>query len=102
MVTVCLPSQQALSLASPLPGGVEVVIWDGSGPAPDNADQTEFLVLMHNSSFTAMFVGDAAAPGLVQTLSAGVDYLVGLIPSRLKRCAMGAGSTAAALWPSGS
>ncbi len=85
MVTVCLPSQQALSLASPLPDGVEVVIWDGSGPAPDNADRTEFLVLLHNSSFTAIA---EAMPRLqvVQTLSAGVDDLVGRIPKQVTLC----------------
>ncbi len=85
MVTVCLPSQHALQLASPLPEGVELVIWDGSAEPPDNADRTEFLVLLHDSSFTAMF---GAMPRLrvVQTVSAGVDYLVGKIPEHVTLC----------------
>jgi phosphoglycerate dehydrogenase-like enzyme len=85
VVTVCLPSQQALRLASPLPDGVDAIVWDGSTPAPDEADRTEFLVVLHNSPFTEMF---EAMPRLrvVQTLSAGIDYLVGRIPPGVTLC----------------
>ncbi|HEX3803397.1 MAG TPA: 2-hydroxyacid dehydrogenase [Solirubrobacteraceae bacterium] len=85
MVTVCLPSQQAVRLASPLPDDVEVLTWDGSGAAPDGIERTEFLVVRSELSYEAMI---EAMPRLrvVQALSAGIDYLIGLIPESVMLC----------------
>lgn len=70
---------------SPLPEGVEAVVWNGSTPPPENAELTEFLVILHNSPFRAMF---EVMPRLrvVQTVSAGIDYLVGQIPKQVTLC----------------
>ena len=85
MLTVCLPSQGALRLSSPLPDGVEAVVWNGSAPTPNDAERTEFLVVLQNSPFTALF---DAMPRLqvVQTVSAGIDYLTGLVPQGVTLC----------------
>jgi phosphoglycerate dehydrogenase-like enzyme len=85
VVTVCLPNQQALRLASPLPDGVEALIWDGSETAPEGIERTEFWVISHDVPFKAMA---EAMPRLriVQALSAGIDYLLGLIPKGVTLC----------------
>ncbi len=85
MVTVCLPSQQGVRLASPLPDEVEALIWDGSDPAPAGIERTEFWVVRNGLPYTAMI---EAMPRLrvVQALSAGIDYLLGLIPEGVTLC----------------
>jgi phosphoglycerate dehydrogenase-like enzyme len=85
VVTVCLPDPQALSLVDPLPAGAEAVAWDGSNPAPEGIDRTEFLVIRHDIRFDVMF---EAMPRLrvVQALSAGIDYLLGVIPEQVTLC----------------
>lgn len=85
MITVCLPGRQALPLVSPLPADVQPLIWNGSAAPPEGIERTEFLVVQHDSRHSVMF---EAMPGLrvVQTLSAGIDYLLGVIPEQVTLC----------------
>lgn len=85
MVTVCLPGPQALRLVGPLPDGVSALTWDGSGPAPTGIEQTEFLVLRYGCPYAQIM---AAMPRLqvVQAISAGIDYLLGLVPPGVTLC----------------
>ena len=85
MVTACLPSPRAASLAGPLPDDVQVLIWDGSTSAPAGIERTEFLVLRYGSPYTELM---AAMPRLrvVQATSAGVEYLLGLVPTGVTLC----------------
>lgn len=84
MVTACLPTVKAVSLLGPMPE-VRVLAWDGTTAAPAAIEDTEFLVLAHGSPYTEVM---AAMPRLqvVQALSAGIDYLVGLIPAGVTLC----------------
>ena len=84
MVTVCLPTSKAASLAGPMPGA-EVLTWNGSTPAPEGIERTEFLVLSHGSPYAEII---AAMPRLkvVQATSAGIEYLLGLIPPGVTLC----------------
>ncbi len=72
-------------MVSPLPAGVEALIWDGSTVPPGGIERTEFLVVRHDSRHAALL---EAMPGLrvVQTLSAGVDYLLGRLPEQVILC----------------
>lgn len=85
MVTVCLPGPQALRLVGPLAADVEGLVWDGSTPAPEGIERTEFLVIRHDSPHATMI---EVMPRLrvVQALSAGIDYLLGVIPEGVTLC----------------
>jgi phosphoglycerate dehydrogenase-like enzyme len=85
VVTICLPDEEAVRLTSPLPDDVEVLIWNGSEPAPEGIGRTEFCVLRSELPYKAMI---AAMPRLrvVQALSAGIDYLLGVIPEGVTLC----------------
>ncbi len=84
MVTVCLPTAKAASLLGPVPG-IELLTWDGSTPAPAGIERTEFLVLRHGCPYAEIM---AAMPQLkvVQATSAGIEYLLGLIPDGVRLC----------------
>lgn len=86
MLSVCLPSEQAVKLTGPLPDGVRVLVWDGSGePAPAGIEETEFLVFDHGAPFAEVI---SAMPRLrvVQATSAGIDRLLGKIPEGVTLC----------------
>lgn len=84
MVTACLPTAKAVSLLGPMPE-VGVLAWDGTSAAPRGIEQTEFLVLRHGSPYADVI---AAMPRLkvVQAVSAGIDCLLGMIPTGVKLC----------------
>jgi phosphoglycerate dehydrogenase-like enzyme len=85
MVTICLPDSAAVRLASPHPEDVEVLTWDGSGAPPAGIERVEFWVASSGLDHKAMM---QAMPQLrvVQALSAGIDYLIGLIPEGVTLC----------------
>ena len=84
MVTACLPTDAAATLLGPLPE-VEVLVWDGTTAAPAGIGRTEFVVLRYGSPYAAIM---AAMPQLevVQATSAGIDYLLGLMPEGVALC----------------
>lgn len=84
MLTACVPTTQAAELLDPIPD-VELLVWDGNGPPPQDIERTEFLVLAHGSPYAEVM---AAMPRLrvVQATSAGIDYLLGLIPDGVTLC----------------
>jgi phosphoglycerate dehydrogenase-like enzyme len=85
MITICLRDPAAARLASPLPEHVEVLTWDGSGAPPAGIERVEFWVASSGLDHKAMM---QAMPRLkvVQALSAGIDYLIGLIPEGITLC----------------
>lgn len=85
MVTVCLPDPDAARLAGPLPETVRLLTWTGATSPPRGIEQTQFLVLAHGSPYVEMM---AAMPRLqvVQTLSAGIEHLLGLVPEGVTLC----------------
>jgi phosphoglycerate dehydrogenase-like enzyme len=82
VTTICVPDDEAVELIGPLPDGLDVVTWSGSGPAPPGV---EFWV----PSFE---FGRAAAisrlPDLrvVQLVSAGVDGWIEHMPAGTLLC----------------
>jgi phosphoglycerate dehydrogenase-like enzyme len=84
VVTACLPSASEIGAVGHL-DGVELLAWDGSGPPPSGIERTSFLVVKHGSPYAEMI---AAMPRLeaVQAVSAGIEYLLGVIPPGVTLC----------------
>jgi len=84
---VCLPDENAVEMLGPLPDGVEVVVWDGSGPHPDRLEETTFWVpqVEDADSLDDKF---AALPALkvVQLTSAGVEDVLAHVPRGVTLC----------------
>jgi phosphoglycerate dehydrogenase-like enzyme len=89
MAVLCLPPDidgldlRAALAAGPLPGGPELVWWDGTGE-PDRAGEIEALVLPFGAPLDVL----ARMPRLrmVQTLSAGVDRILPAVPEGVILC----------------
>lgn len=76
-----------MQLVGPLPAGVRVDVWDGTGELPAESADVEFLVppFLDMGDRSRLF---AALPALrvVQTLTAGVDQLVDQVPAGVTLC----------------
>jgi phosphoglycerate dehydrogenase-like enzyme len=87
VITVCVPGRSARDGLAPLPDGVRVLVWDGTGEPPDAIGDTEFLLApyMGGSPGAAQL---AAMPRLrvVQLLSAGVERWLPLVPAGVTLC----------------
>ena len=91
------PEARALDL----PAGVEPVYYDTSvAPAPEQLAGVEFLVLdppVADGTVEILDSGDALK--VVQTLSAGVDFLIGRLPDGVTLCdAAGVHDASVAEW----
>jgi len=86
LVTVCLPDIPERRFMGDLPPGAELLVTPESRPAPD-LRQVDLVVparWMREPLFEAL-----AAPGrlrVIQTLSAGVDWLAGHVPAGVTVC----------------
>ena len=85
MVTICLPDAAAVRLTVPLPDDVEVLTWDGSGAPPAGVERVEFWVASFGGDHAAMMKAMSRLK-VVQALTAGIDYLIGLIPDGVTLC----------------
>ncbi|MEO7752024.1 MAG: 2-hydroxyacid dehydrogenase [Terracoccus sp.] len=90
MTVVCLPDPNAVELLGAVPDGVEVVVWDGTGPRPDRLAETVFWVPQVEDSDN-LEMKFAAMPDLrvVQLTSAGVEDIVGHVPDGVTLCDAG-------------
>jgi phosphoglycerate dehydrogenase-like enzyme len=86
-IVVCLPDVPELVHLGELPATVEVVLVPDSGPVPDLAEVE--LVVPFPAVRSALFELLAGSPGplrVIQTLSAGVDWLRGRVPEHVMVC----------------
>lgn len=69
----------------PLPAGLEVTVWDGTGDLPADRDEVEAMVMPYLSGKRAVEVL-SSLPRLrwLQTLTAGTDDLRGKVPARVR------------------
>lgn len=74
---VCLPSQELLEAVEP-PSGVDVVLWDLSGPPP--AGRLDLLVPPYMGKPEALAALDGVDVGLVQSQSIGYDGVASVLP----------------------
>jgi phosphoglycerate dehydrogenase-like enzyme len=86
VTTICLPDQTARETVGELPADIEVVVWDGTGPAPDGAERVEFFVGPYMGSAVAGALSGMPKLRVVQLLSAGVEPWLGLVPDGVLLC----------------
>ena len=102
MPVVCLPDAHAVQLVGALPDNVTVVVWDGGPDAPPRLDETEFwapLPDLPGREDPAGIVARLPALRVIQTVSAGVDSMLPLVPPGVSLCdARGVHGGAVAEW----
>ncbi|RJK98217.1 2-hydroxyacid dehydrogenase [Vallicoccus soli] len=70
-----------------LPGSLEVRVWDGSGPAPEDLSDVAFYVPPYMAGSGAVdVVARMPALEVVQTLTAGVEQVRGAVPEGVVLC----------------
>jgi len=84
---VWLPSAQTVAGVGPLPAGLSVDTWDGTGHWPDSVTDVELYVLPYMAGPAAL-LPIAAMPRLrvVQTLTAGFDDVLPHVPPGVTLC----------------
>jgi phosphoglycerate dehydrogenase-like enzyme len=75
---VCLPSQELVDALEPI-AGVEFVLWDLTGPAPDG--RLDLLVPDYMGKPTALAALEGVDVGLVQSQSIGYDGVAEVLPT---------------------
>lgn len=74
---VCLPAQDLLDALAPV-DGVEFVLWDLAGPAPEG--RLDLLVPPYMGKPSALAALEGVDVGLVQSQSIGYDGVAGILP----------------------
>ncbi len=71
----------------PLPAGVQLDVWNGTGELPGDVAEVEFLVppFLDGADRRALF-SSLSALRVIQTLTAGVDQLVDSVPEGVTLC----------------
>ncbi|MBX7445688.1 MULTISPECIES: 2-hydroxyacid dehydrogenase [unclassified Arthrobacter] len=75
---VCLPDQKLIDALEPM-DGVEFVLWDLSGPAPEG--RVDLLVPGYMGKPTALAALEGVDVGLVQSQSIGYDGVASVLPA---------------------
>lgn len=86
MTTICLPDLTAREAVGDLPADIEVLVWDGTGDAPDGVERVEFFVGPYMGSAVAGALSAMPKLRVVQLLSAGVEPWLGLVPDGVLLC----------------
>lgn len=84
-VIVCVPDDPDLPHLGDLPPEVDVRVWDDDAPL----DLSTVDLVVPDGSMRVALLGALEAPGrlrVIQTLSAGVDWLVGRVPEAVTVC----------------
>ena len=89
MPVVCLPDAEAERLAGELPDDIRVVRWDGGEDEPDGLREVEFLVPLPDwfaRDHPELILARLPRLQVIQTVSAGVDYILPLVPHGVTLC----------------
>ncbi len=82
-----MPSTGSAAAIEPLPDGVRVLVWDGTGEPPDHIDETEFLLGGYMAGPPAeQALGRMPQLRVIQLLSAGVEPWLPLVPPGVTLC----------------
>jgi phosphoglycerate dehydrogenase-like enzyme len=84
-VIVCVPDDPDLPHLGDLPPEVDVRVWDDGSPV----DLSAVDLVVPDGAMRVALLGALEAPGrlrVIQTLSAGVDWLVGRVPEAVTVC----------------
>ncbi len=82
-----VPYPDAVELMGGVPHGVDVDVYDGSGPVPASLAEVEFYVVPYMAGLDPVRLM-ASMPGLrvAQTLTAGIDDIAPLVPDGVTLC----------------
>ncbi|MGH8862999.1 MAG: 2-hydroxyacid dehydrogenase [Jatrophihabitantaceae bacterium] len=87
MITVCVPSPSARDQIEPVPDGVRMLVWDGTGDPPDGIADTEFLLGGYmDGPLAETVLGRLRNLRVIQLLSAGVETWLPLVPDGVTLC----------------
>ncbi len=87
MTIISLPTQDAVDHFGPPPPGVEIVVWDGTGDRPAEADRIEFFVARYDAPpVPADVLAGLPRLKVVQLASAGVEPWLDRIPDGVQLC----------------
>ena len=94
-----IPDQEGREALGELPDGVSCRAFARRGPPPAEIVDAEFLVPSHATAGLLELLPQMRQLRVIQTLSAGVDWLLAAVPSRVTLCdARGARDDAVAEW----
>jgi phosphoglycerate dehydrogenase-like enzyme len=98
-VELWIPDQAGREALGELPGGVACNLYPRTGPPPASIAPAEFLVPSHATKGLLELLAGMPSLRVVQTLSAGVDWLGRAVPAGVTLCdARGARDGAVAEW----
>jgi phosphoglycerate dehydrogenase-like enzyme len=98
-VQLWIPDQEGHDALGDLPDGVRCRLFARRGPAPAEIVDAEFLVPSHATSGLRERLPQMRKLRVIQTLSAGVDWIQPAVPERVTLCdARGARDAAVAEW----
>jgi phosphoglycerate dehydrogenase-like enzyme len=87
VTTICVPDPEARDLLGDVPSGVEVVMWDGTGPPPAGSEQVTFLVARYSmAALSSDALTELPALKVIQLLSAGVEAWLDRVPDGVVLC----------------
>ncbi len=87
MLTISLPTDDAVHFLGAVPDDIETLVWDGSGPPPEGAERIRFFTGRYDAPPPPRAVFDGL-PDLqvIQLVSAGVEPWLGRVPERVLLC----------------
>ena len=89
-MNVWVPSADAATHMGELPPGVELVVWDGTEPLPDGADEVRFVVPTWTAQASVgRLLGRLPKLEVVQVLNAGVDWVIDAVGPQVTVCNAG-------------
>jgi phosphoglycerate dehydrogenase-like enzyme len=98
-VQLWIPDQQGREGLGELPRDVDCRLFSRRGPPPAEILDAEFLVPSHATAGLPELLGRMPELRVIQTLSAGVDWILPAVPARVTLCdARGARDAAVAEW----
>ncbi len=86
MTVICLPDDTAVELVGPLPGGLQVVTWNGRGHAPADVEFWVPTYMFADADRREAAFRELTHLRVVQLLSAGADVWTGHIPPDVLLC----------------
>jgi phosphoglycerate dehydrogenase-like enzyme len=82
-----VPFADAVERMGGVPDGVEVDVYDGEGAPPSTIDEVEFYVVPYMAGLAPLeLMASMPALRVVQTLTAGVDNFLPLVPAGVTLC----------------
>lgn len=84
---VCLPTPDAPARLGDLPAGIDLLVWDGSGPPPGGIDRVDLVVGRYSlDAMTPAALAQMPRLRAIQVLTAGVEPWLPVVPDGVTLC----------------